>query len=384
MKKMIQIGAGNIGRACLGRLFSAADYQIYFSDVVESVLASIAAAKEYNVRLLGKDFDKVVNVPNVDRLPQDDSEFKKLFDEISIITTAVGVNVLPHVSPLIANAIKHRYETKNEAHLNIMACENTTGASSKLEEHVHKLLDTEIISWLSGRVAFSNVAIDCIVPAGDINKDPMNPVCENFAELIIDEKTFLGEQLSVDGILYKANLPAYVERKLFTLNTGHAITAYLGFLAGKKTVADAINDKAIENIVCSAMKESGNVLIKRHGFDEAEHHKYIEKILNRFFNPYMEDLVVRVGREPMRKLSYSDRLIKPLLGTLEYGLPHEFLMKGIVSAFQFFNPEDPESLKLKELKETKNLKDVVLEVTGLTKETELCEEIYKSLQSALS
>ncbi len=384
MKKMIQIGAGNIGRACLGRLFSAAGYHLYFSDVVESVLSAISAAKEYNVRLLGKDFDKVVNVPNVDRLPQDEAELNKLFDELDIITTAVGVNILPHVSPLIAHAIKRRYETKNDNFLNVMACENTTGASSKLQEHVYKLLNSEVISWLEGKVAFANVAIDCIVPAGDINKDPMNPVCENFAELIIDEKAFLGEQLKVDGILYKANLPAYVERKLFTLNTGHAITAYLGFLSGKKTVADAISDKSIEDIVCAAMKESGNVLIKRHGFEEAEHHKYIDKILNRFFNPYMEDLVVRVGREPMRKLSYSDRLIKPLLGTLEYSLSHENLMKGIVAAFQFFNPEDPESLKLKELKETKDLKDVVLEVTGLSKETELCEEIYKSLQEALS
>ena len=32
-KKMIQIGAGNIGRACIGRLFHQENYEIYFSDI---------------------------------------------------------------------------------------------------------------------------------------------------------------------------------------------------------------------------------------------------------------------------------------------------------------------------------------------------------------
>lgn len=58
---------------------------------------------------------------------------------------------------------------------------------------------------------------------------------------------------------------AFVERKLFTLNTGHAITAYLGKLAGHQTIRDAILDESIRAVVKGAMEESGAVLIKRYG-----------------------------------------------------------------------------------------------------------------------
>lgn len=89
------------------------------------------------------------------------------------------------------------------------------------------------------------------------------------------------------------------------------------------------------------MEESGAVLIKRYGFDADKHAAYIQKILGRFENPYLKDDVERVGRQPLRKLSAGDRLIKPLLGTLEYGLPHKNLIEGIAAAMHFRSEDDP-------------------------------------------
>ena len=72
------------------------------------------------------------------------------------------------------------------------------------------------------------------------------------------------------------------------------------------------------------MQESGEVLIRRYGFDREMHNAYIEKILGRFANPYLVDEVDRVGRQPTAKLGANDRLIKPpLLGTIEYGTDNQ-------------------------------------------------------------
>lgn len=55
------------------------------------------------------------------------------------------------------------------------------------------------------------------------------------------------------------------------------------------------------------MQESGAVLIQRYGFEPQAHATYIEKILKRFANPHLVDNVERVGRQPLRKLSYNDQ-----------------------------------------------------------------------------
>lgn len=388
-KKMIQIGAGNIGRACIGRLFHQAGYEIYFSDVNLELISMIHEKKEYNVRMVGKDFDETIKIDNVDKIPEDSEEIKRLSNEIDIITTAVGVNILPKIAPFIVNIINARYESQNNNPLNIMACENTTGASSKLKESVYESLDGNIKEWIENdkKIVFPNVAIDCIVPT-IVNENPLTVTCENFADLIIDRAVFIGDLPHVEGLSLKENLNAYIERKLFTLNTGHAITAYLGAENNKETVFEAINDSEIKNIVYGAMEESGEVLIRRHGFGRFEHESYIQKILSRFFNPYLKDSVFRVGREPMRKLSYNDRLIKPILGTLEYDLKHDNLLKGVASAFKFYTPEDAESVELKKILETEKLEDAILKITGLNinneKEKELYDEIFNLLKPAKS
>ena len=382
MKKMIQIGAGNIGRACVGRLFHEAGYKVYFSDVLLDLLEMISKRGSYNVRMLGKDFDKTLVIDNVDEVPRDEESLLKLFDEIEIITTAVGVNIFPKIAAFVVKAIKRRYETKNEKALNVVACENTTGASSKLRDSVYEFLDDNIKKWMEKKIVFPNVAVDCIVP-NIKNSDPLTVTCENFADLIIDRAVFIGDLPQVEGLSLKENLDAYVERKLFTLNTGHAITAYLGFINNKKTIYDAINEESIKNIVLGAMRESGAVLVKRHGFKEDEHEAYIQKILSRFFNPYLEDSVLRVGREPMRKLSYNDRLIKPILGTLEYNLKHNNLVKGVVAAFQFYSEDDNESKELRKMLDSESLSDVVMKVTGLKNEKTLFDEIYSELNKVL-
>jgi len=174
------------------------------------------------------------------------------------------------------------------------------------------------------------------------------------------------------------NLMAFVERKLFTLNTGHAITAYLGQLAGHQTIRDAILDEKVRAIVKGAMEESGAVLIKRYDFDADKHAAYIQKILGRFENPYLKDDVERVGRQPLRKLSAGDRLIKPTLGTLEYGLPHDCLVQGIAAAMHYRSDQDPQAQELAALLAEKGPQATLAEISGLDANSEVVASVVSA------
>lgn len=145
-------------------------------------------------------------------------------------------------------------------------------------------------------------------------------------------------------------------------------------LAGHQTIRDAILDQKIRAVVQGAMEESGAVLIKRYAFDPQKHAAYIQKILGRFENPYLKDDVERVGRQPLRKLSAGDRLIKPLLGTLEYGLPHRNLVKGIAAAMHFRSEDDPQAQELAALIADKGPQAALAQISGLDAASDVVAE----------
>ena len=97
--------------------------------------------------------------------------------------------------------------------------------------------------------------------------------------------------------------------------------------------------------------------------------KYIDKIINRFKNPYLKDDVVRVGREPLRKLSATDRLAKPTLTAAGYGLPVDHLLVGIAAALHYKNDQDPQSVELQQKVEELGIRGVLKEVSGIEDES---------------
>ncbi|MDF4855464.1 mannitol-1-phosphate 5-dehydrogenase, partial [Vibrio parahaemolyticus] len=205
---------------------------------------------------------------------------------------------------------------------------------------------------------------------------------ESFSEWIVDEQQFKGDIPNIAGMEKTNNLMAFVERKLFTLNTGHCITAYLGCLKGHRTIREAIEDPNIHAEVKQAMQESGEVLIRRYGFDRDMHNAYIEKILGRFANPYLVDEVDRVGRQPIRKLGANDRLVKPLLGTIEYGTENQTLLKGIAAALKYTNDTDPQAVELQTSLKEVGVTKTLAKYTGLAEdsvEVAQIESLYNQL-----
>ncbi len=365
MKNAVHFGAGNIGRGFIGKLLADADVAVTFADVNEPLVDQISHKQEYKVKVVGSEciIDTVTHVTAVNSASED------VINQIvttDMVTTAVGPNVLDIIAKTIAKGIEKRLASGNIKPLNIIACENMVRGTTHLKGEVYKYLNEQLHPQVDELVGFVDSAVDRIVPPADAaNDDPLEVTVESFSEWIVDKQQFKGEIPEINGMEKTDNLMAFVERKLFTLNTGHCITAYLGNLKGHRTIREAIEDPEIHAEVKQAMFESGEVLIRRYGFDREFHAAYIEKILSRFANPYLVDEVDRVGRQPIRKLGANDRLIKPLLGTIEYGVENKTLLKGIAAALKYTSDSDPQAIELQTALQQQGVKKTLAHYTGL-------------------
>ncbi|EGR4163974.1 mannitol-1-phosphate 5-dehydrogenase [Vibrio cholerae] len=374
-KNAVHFGAGNIGRGFIGKLLADADIAVTFADINEPLVDQLSHQQEYKVKVVGSEC-KMETVSHVTAVNSASEALIERIIKTDLVTTAVGPTVLDIIAKTIAKGLSARFAAGNTQPLNIIACENMVRGTTHLKQQVYQFLTAEEQQQADALVGFVDSAVDRIVPPLQAaNDDPLEVTVESFSEWIVDEQQFKGEIPQIEGMEKTDNLMAFVERKLFTLNTGHCVTAYLGCLKGHRTIREAIEDPCIHAQVKQAMQESGEVLIRRYGFDRALHSAYIEKILSRFANPYLVDEVDRVGRQPLRKLSANDRLIKPLLGTIEYGLPNGMLLKGIAAALKYRNSSDPQAVELQQSIEKEGVRSTLARYTGLSAESVEAQQI---------
>ncbi|MBP3950979.1 mannitol-1-phosphate 5-dehydrogenase [Bacillus suaedae] len=362
----VHFGAGNIGRGFIGSLLSAAGYQVCFVDVNTEVVQLLNEKKEYRVVLASENTEEIVvkDVHAINSLSNPEAVIEAITNA-DLITTAVGPNILKIISDLIASGLRERVDLDRKP-LNIIACENMIGGSEFLKENIYEKLNAEEQKRFDQLFAFPNAAVDRIVP-NQTNEDKLMVSVEPFYEWVVDRSAMIGEMPTIEGITFVDDLKPFIERKLFTVNTGHAAAAYVGYRAGFKTIKDAMDNETVYQTVKETLVETGSVLVKQYGFSKEEHQKYIDKILGRFTNPYINDEIPRVARGPLRKLGPNDRLISPAKQYFDVlnGEP-EHLATTIAAALQYDYLQDEEAVILQEKVKTQGYKETLKEVSGLS------------------
>ncbi|MCM3143482.1 mannitol-1-phosphate 5-dehydrogenase [Brevibacillus sp. MER 51] len=340
----VHFGAGNIGRGFIGQLLQKAGYEIVFVDVNAALVDELNERKMYRVQLAttGKPESVVEGVRAING--QDVAAVAEAIATADLVTTAVGPNILPHIAGAIAAGITRRLSVHAKP-LNVIACENMIGGSEKLKEHVYEHLTESVQAGAAQWIGFPNAAVDRIVPLQQ-HDDKLLVMVEPFFEWVVDSSQMVGEVPSIEGVTYVEDLAPYIERKLFTVNTGHAVIAYLGYQLGMKTIDEAMRDDRIVQATRGTLQETGALLAAKYGFDLQVHGQYMEKILGRYTNPLLSDDIVRVARSPIRKLSQHDRLVGPALQCMEKGMNPEHLGLAIAAALAFDYPEDAESARI--------------------------------------
>lgn len=371
--RAIHFGAGNIGRGFIGLLLSQAGYSVTFVDVNEELVRHLNERNQYEVELANAAKDHYI-VNQVDALVGTNLDaISEAIIRADLVTTAVGVNILKHIAPAIAEGIRQRAKL-NLPPLAVVACENAIRATSLLKKEIEHQLPSELAKVIDQFAKFPDAAVDRIVPLQH-HEDPLFVTVEPFYEWTIEKKHWPQQLPLIDGVHYVELLDPYIERKLFTVNTGHASTAYLGQLNGYNTIQEAMQDDKLVSEVLAVLRETGDALIAHYGLQRQEHEQYIEQIIERFKNPYLTDDIARVGRSPIRKLSPQERFVRPALLALQHGIQVEALPKVMAAALLFHDDDDQEALQLKQHIQQHGVESAITAFTGLAAEHPLFSKI---------
>jgi len=373
--KAVHFGAGNIGRGFVGLILHDAGYEVVFADVNAELIDALRDSSSYQVLEVGAGAStRTVNNYRALNSATNEADVVAEIATADIVTTAVGPNILRFVAPLIAKALAAR--SARLAPLAVMACENALNATDLLRAEVEK-------ANLGGleKAVFANTAVDRIVPvqAPDAGLDV---TVETFFEWAIEAKPFGDAAPVIPAAHFVDELAPYIERKLFTVNTGHATTAYHGFIAGATSISEAIAIPSVLSEVRAVLAETSALLVAKHGFDPAVQAAYLETNLGRFANPHLTDTVDRVGRQPLRKLSRNERFISPAAELIESGTQPVALVRTVGAALRFDVAEDPESQQLQEKLTALSANDFVAEVTGLDADHPLFALVLAEVQGA--
>jgi len=377
-KKAVHFGAGNIGRGFVACFLHNSGYEVIFADVVDSLIDKINSTPSYKVIEVGSEATVENTITNYRAINSKTHE-EDLINEIAtaeIVTCSVGPNILKFIAPVIAKGIDLR--SNDAAPLHVIACENAIGATDTLAQHIKDPRNTapERLEDHHLRARYANSAIDRIVPAQDPGAG-LDVTLEKFFEWVVEKTPFEDVGIpSIEGINWVDNLAPFIERKLYTVNTGHATAAYHGYNRRKRTVYDALQDKNIMSEVRGALMETKNLIVSKHEFEDDDQAAYVEKILRRIGNPHLEDAVERVGRAPLRKLSRKERFVGPATELAELGQPINYLLEAIEMCFRFQNiEEDDESKELAKFMAEDSPEEIVSKVCGIQK----TDKIHPSL-----
>jgi mannitol-1-phosphate 5-dehydrogenase len=357
---------------------------VVFCDVMDSVIDQLNKSKSYKVIQAGAEGNSESVITNYRAINSKthEADVIKEITTADVVTCSVGPNILKFIAPVIAKGVDAR--PNDATPIAVIACSNAIGATDTLAEKImhpnhtpeHRLDDHH------ERARYANSAIDRIVPVEDLNAG-LDVKLEKFYEWVVDKSPFVDhEPPAIKGIKWVDDPIPYIERKLFTVNTGHAAAAYHGYYHKKTADYVVMQEKIIMDKVRKPLAET-SALVGKYGIEEQGQRDYVEKIITRIGNPHLEDAVERVGCAPLRKLSRKERLIGPAAELAEEGKPFDALLDAAEMAFWFQNVEgDGESDEMAKIMKDNKAEAVVEKVCGLTSSDKLyVVETVKKVQA---
>jgi mannitol-1-phosphate 5-dehydrogenase len=345
LRKLLLFGAGKIGRSFIGQLFSRGGYEVVFVDISREIIDQLNIRKSYKVIIKSDSGDEILQVDHVRGLHFDQTE--EIIHQVmttDLIATAVGPANLPPVIRILAMGLKKRFASGEACPVDIILAENLRNAAYFFDHQLKKYLPEYMIRDRIGLVETSIGKMVPIMTREEIHQDILQIFAEPYNTLILDRLGFKNPLPEVKGLAPKTNMKAWVDRKSFIHNLGHASASYFGYLKHPDCpyLYQILEDRVVYQFARSAMMESAATLVSLYPseFTMAQLEDHIDDLLSRFQNRSLGDTVHRVGRDLFRKLGPEDRLVGAIRLAQKTGNPSDQIIYSLICGFYFRSTDE--------------------------------------------
>ncbi len=232
----------------------------------------------------------------------------------------------PRSAPgFLVEALRRR-RAEGTAPFTVLCCDNLPANGETVRRVAGRLAalrDPGLGAWMLGEVAFPSTMVDRIVPAttaedrarisaglGCVDAWPV--VGERFSQWVIEDHFPAGRpDWALGGATFASDVAPFELMKLRMLNGAHSALAYLGYLAGHETVADASNDPVFAAYLQGLWAEVAPTFPAPPGVAPES---YAARLLARFRNRALRHRTWQIAMDGSQKLPQR------LLGTVRASL----------------------------------------------------------------
>jgi len=241
---------------------------------------------------------------------------------------------------LIVAALRER-RARGIAPFTVMSCDNLPAngkTTRKIIASLARLFAAELGEYVENHVAFPSTMVDRIVPAtndqdrAEISQilgcnDAWPIVTEPFSQWVIEDDFPSGRPpFETAGVEMVADVAPFENMKLRLLNGSHSSLAYLGYLAGFKTVADTISAPQFKKFIHDMMSLEIIPTLAMSGVDLFA---YRDALLARFANPALKHATWQIAMDGSQKL--PQRLLNTIRECIAANMPFERLALGVAA-----------------------------------------------------
>lgn len=232
----------------------------------------------------------------------------------------------------------------------VYAAENDNDAAEMLRSAVQRRAGRSLdnVQFLDTVIGKMSGVITDAEEIQRLNLHPMTPgfnravLVEEFNRILISRIDLPGFTRGLEVFIEKPDLHPFEEAKLYGHNAVHALIGYLAHRKGLTTMAQAADHSDLMDTARRAfLEESGSALVRKYGhlgeplFTPEGHRVHAEELLVRMVNPFLNDLVARVIRDPQRKLGWNDRIYGTMRLVLSQGITPTQFARGAAAAVRY-------------------------------------------------